>query len=820
MGKERMKSEPFPGLDLARAPLLEPAMQLHHQNLRVPHFISGGVLAMRGSSSDSGNAGGVSTSAGAATIAGLSSGSDPTDPIHLELENELQKLIVSENNLDRELVHCYSVLAQGKSLLKGAVGAGAGAGPGVYEANDISHSLSRVDLFGPAFELLSQDSKKLSFQIDECRQLSDRLSAMVRRLDMIQLRAQEALACTEDVLNLKECHLAISSALENGNLALAVSYVRQVHDIDEQAARASDDYGALQQIEAQVRDLVKAQFESAIKNSDLDEVLRLCPHLHVVGLEAAATDMFLEFIETAVFIGISAAAAPVESDNGPGRGGNEATQAAALYAEILSNIFNSAFTICQRYLPVVIQGLERTQGDILFIRRLHSKCEKEVDVVIKKYLSSRNVKGVIASLRSSTTPTSQSKSAPAPPSPAEMHAHLDELALLLQYCGSYSRYLKMLCEGAESRVREGPTPTPLVVFKGPTPFDALQQELINLFYIEGEQWLIRSAVEAFVKGLSRCASSKGSEQMVDIDGAFFVFQRCSQRAIATNNIHAACAILHVLSDHLNTDLLQQFSDSLSAVVAFVGNKMRTIMSRFLKSSAWYSGSEEPSDPSSSTGRSGYIPQGLHNALLFASSLSQETPDATTDSGSGGEGGMWGVEAHLEMLNLLETCIRYTDRLRREIAATGRSIFGDATQAQAPPQHSHISPSASKAASAKPSVLSDEMNKLQLCIEDFDSCKESLNQVSPSLRPFPPSPSLTLLSLSFTDCPTNHLEHLRPVPGPHEGRHLPHPEQERSRGGHPLPLGGRGLRPPAHGADAAQAPRRALRGPHQHLHRQP
>ena len=33
-----------------------------------------------------------------------------------------------------------------------------------------------------------------------------------------------------------------------------------------------------------------------------------------------------------------------------------------------------------------------------------------------------------------------------------------------------------------------------------------------------------------------------------LDECFFVLQRCSQRAIATNNIHAACAALHLISD--------------------------------------------------------------------------------------------------------------------------------------------------------------------------------------------------------------------------------------------------------------------------------
>jgi hypothetical protein len=686
-----------------------------------------------------------------------SSTNDTTDPIYLELETELQKLIQNEQTIDRELNHCYAQLSQGKSIYKGGISTtlplsqggvgvnesshtGGGRLVAMYESHDISFNLQRIEQFDPFYEIISQDSKKLSSQIDECRLLSDRLSAMVRRLDIIQLRAQEALACTEDVINLKECYLAISNALESHNLALAVSYVRQVHDIDEQAARASDDYGAIQNIESQVKDLVKAEFELAIKNSDLEEVLKLCPHLHVMGLETDATEMFLEFIESAIFIGITATAPADLSSRG--NTGSRNDNQAAMFAEILSNIFNTAFTICQRYLPVVIQGLERTQGDILFIRKLHQKCEQEVEVVVRKYLSSRNAKSLIASLHSPTNHSKSTTGASAP-SPAEMHSFLDEVALLLQYCGSYAKYLKMLCDGAEHRMREGShmetagkaVAPPIVVFKKSTQFDGLQQELINQFYVEGEQWLIRMAVQGFVNGLSRYAAGTDLQPSLDIDGYFFVFQRCSQRAIATNNIHAACAVLHVLSDHLSTDILQQFSNSLSAVVSEVGNKMRGIMSRFLKSSAWYSGSEEP-EGSTSSGNSGYIPQGLHNALLFASTLSREIPGASAvPSGGGGSGaeGMWGVESHLEVLNVLETCIRYTDRLRREIASTGRSVFGD----EIPPSSASAlsKPSSAKHPTGAGGALSDEMNKLQLCIEDFESCKESLAQVT--LPPAPP-----------------------------------------------------------------------------------
>lgn len=675
--------------------------------------------------------------------------SSDLDPIYLELQQELSKLIHQESQIDQELIHNYSIIAQGKSILKGyslsslgggisggsgvSGGAGTGVGTGVYESSaDITHHITHLQQYASnssITDILLQDSKKLFLQIDDCSTLSDRLSALVRRLDLIQLHAQEALACTEDVINIKEYSIIISDAIQQNNIPTAVNYIQYIHQIDEQAVKASDDYQTIQDLTLQLKDLIKSQYEIAIQQNRIDDVLKLCPYLHVVGLETDATEKFLNFIESTIFIGITASISIENHATSPGQ-----PNQAAMYAEILSNIFNTAFTICQQYLPVVIQGLERTYGDIFFIRRLHAKCEKEVDIVVKKYLSYRNVKSMITSLKAPTSNTSKSSSqTPGSsgniPSSAELHSFLDEIALILQYCSSYSKYLKMLCDGAEHRIRDVSSSSPqaptvssasqTVVFKNPTQFEALQQELVNSYYIEGEQWLVKAAVHSFTKSLSQFTTGKVKALSLDIDGYFFVFQRCSQRAIATNNIHAACAILHILSDHLNTDILQQFSDSLNVVVTHAGNKMRDIMSKFLKSSAWYSGSEEQDEAAN---KSGYIPQGLHNALLFASTLSRELPGAganpTESTASPGEG-MWGIESHMEILNLLETCIRYSDRLRREITSTGRSVFGDITEQQSTTRQS------------KQPSSSDEMNKLQLCIEDFESCKESFTQVSTS-----------------------------------------------------------------------------------------
>ena len=174
------------------------------------------------------------------------------------------------------------------------------------------------------------------------------------------------------------------------------------------------------------------------------------------------------------------------------------------------------FLSLRRHLPMVIQGMESSLGDIYFIRKLHAKCEQESGLVLKRYMKFRHIKNTISLMKTSGVNnsgvgvgiskviggggTTISKSNILP---SEIHTILDELALLIQYCCLYSKYLKQLTDGAENRKRSTNTVTslkdfntnlvessintvsdikPIVtvsVFGGPTDFDKMVDELIN-----------------------------------------------------------------------------------------------------------------------------------------------------------------------------------------------------------------------------------------------------------------------------------------------------------------------------------------------------
>ena len=58
----------------------------------------------------------------------------------------------------------------------------------------------------------------------------------------MQIRAQEALAVTEDVINIKDNKFKMKEAIESGDLPSAVSYIREVHDIGLDSAGKSSPF--------------------------------------------------------------------------------------------------------------------------------------------------------------------------------------------------------------------------------------------------------------------------------------------------------------------------------------------------------------------------------------------------------------------------------------------------------------------------------------------------------------------------------------------------------------------------------------------------
>jgi hypothetical protein len=256
----------------------------------------------------------------------------------------------------------------------------------------------------------------------------------------------------------------------------------------------------------------------------------------------------------------------------------------------------------------------------------------------------------------------------------------------------------------------------VLVFDGPTDFDKMVDELVNRYYMEGEHWLMKRGVKAAL-----CVRGDTEEGM-GLDECFFVLQRCSQRAVATNNIHAACAVLHLISDLISSDLLEQSSELLSAAASKAAPIMQDHLARFRGGAG---GSSESS--------SGSLSKGLKSAMSLVTGAGGVAVAPATDDHEEverNEDDPYGLAAVLDVFNTAEMCMRYTERLGRDVAKSGENVFGTpTTPAPAPapaPAHAHAHAHGAEAKRAATkgasSGLSPEMEKLKLCKEDFDSAQ--------------------------------------------------------------------------------------------------
>jgi hypothetical protein len=139
------------------------------------------------------------------------------------LEQELLKIKGEEATIDAELAQFF------KSGGSESSSSSRSGNTKSFASYDIPSTLKKINEFAPSFEVVEQDSKKFVNQVEDCRALSDRISGVVRRLDMMQIRSQQALACTESIIDLKNNKAKITKAIEDKNLVLAVKFIKQTH---------------------------------------------------------------------------------------------------------------------------------------------------------------------------------------------------------------------------------------------------------------------------------------------------------------------------------------------------------------------------------------------------------------------------------------------------------------------------------------------------------------------------------------------------------------------------------------------------------------
>ncbi len=314
----------------------------------------------------------------------------------------------------------------------------------------------------------------------------------------------------------------------------------------------------------------------------------------------------------------------------------------------------------------------------------------------------------------------------------------------------------MRSSGVDSATGETAPPKQeaVVVFPGPTGFDKMKDEIVSKYYLEGETWLMRNGVR---NALPR---DDGRGEGSRLDECFFVLQKCGLRAIATNDITAACAVLHYITDLTSSDLLTQATELLLSSASRIGAAMQDNMAQYKRSILSSAApAAEGGGVAESLRSAASLSSGFKSAMSLASSTIGGGGAGSAQAAGGRDGGAakddiqfhenggfwflgssggpedpWRVAGLVEAFNLLELCSRYTERLGRDVWTAGQSVFtaesgtssgvgGGGTDSKA---------AVSTTAKTRPSLQSAQLQpleKLKLCREDFEACGTAFANVS-------------------------------------------------------------------------------------------
>lgn len=669
--------------------------------------------------------------------------------IQKQIEEDLLELEKVEKDVDKELQQSFRLLREDDKQSHGSA--------------SLTGSLEKVATYEPYFEALTQDAKKLKVQIETCSELSDNLSTMIRHLDSRNMKVESAISVCSNFMNFREYKSKIEDAVAENNLPLAVSYLQNLRGVGNLTPGSSfdmgDDFKFVSVLEKEVQVLIDQAFRKAIEDQDMKAVVRYCPLLRAVNLEAEARDLFLEFAKSTIFIAISADAAEDV----------DATDAATAYAQALTTIFNTTVVIIQQYLPIVIEGMELVHGDIYFLRELHEKCQREAALIMQRYMKFRGVKDMMGPERKIDQHQGQGQGE-STESVSDTHAVLDEMSLLIQYCTSYLKYIKVIWQGAESKVRRGDDATgagaggvlSIQVFKGPTKFHNMLDSILHKYYMDGETQLLQTNVDRVIGCLSaRIAAFQqtpvgdgGAGQELkqhfesSMDECFFLLQKCCQRGISTKNTEVTQLIVRNSIDVIDKQITLVIKEYLKVANIRVHGRVKDNVAKFtgaaMKAEANAASASSALDSFLSNTFASTLNIGNRQSTAGANSgqrsatASRVAKKRGVIAGGGGDDGdadgshvndPWGLGEDISCYDIIENVGRYISRLEEELLDMVSDVY-DVTQSIGDAPDATRQRSDTGAFAPPDTGMSVEETLLHNCKAEFSKCKATFDKLIP------------------------------------------------------------------------------------------
>ncbi|GBG24200.1 Conserved oligomeric Golgi complex subunit 4 [Hondaea fermentalgiana] len=576
---------------------------------------------------------------------------------------------------------------------------------------NLEGTLASLDASIPTLQSVYAGAGKLEGRIAETRAMADVVSRRVREIDLARSRALEALAHVRRVVELRECLKGVKECMAREDLEAASDFVHRYRSSGVGHADGEDEAESSAEFKMREESLSRTALEEltrAFEARDEDKILKVCRVFAKLGQPTEGVSRLLRYrcdqLRRDVELEIELTSAeedpearhdveydPSHASGGAGSDGNGSSSPAKSYLDLLVHLLNQGAAVVQRTSSVVRRHISKSKDlQALVVSSIHAECDGLITKILRSFMERRRVEErarmIISdpsrlgeAMRLGTTGWIGNEEEERTEAIQTLDAFLDDAALMLKHTETYNQFIQG--KRADLGMADNESREYINVVQELAGYYAVMEKtymataIDTALEIEGvmERTSLPPATSrSGANGLSAGAeglhheddASRGKQVVVSTiaEDAFFVVDKCRDRATATGHTDSICAVVNHIVQVLEERVAVQLQGRVNAIRSGAQSLGLQGQEQFdrLRAAAF---SQAQQALSATQGAAG---TGAPSKSKTNSDSKQGGDDEDAES----------LRSPETTLNSLALCIVYTNRLRATLEAYADSLPDD------------------------------------------------------------------------------------------------------------------------------------------------
>jgi len=474
---------------------------------------------------------------------------------------------------------------------------------------------------------------RLETRIAETRSVADDVSKRVREIDLARSRALEALGKVRVATELRICLRGVNESMARDDLEGASEFVARFHerlrqhaspDILVNEGQASTDFSACEESLSRAASEALAR---AIEQGDDEGILRSCRVFSKLGHAEIGVSRLLQHRSEELRSDVEMKLKLTENREGRDEDGRpeygqeehdegdmgEPLNVPLTYLDLLVHLLNEAAAIIQRTCTLVKRHVSKSSKlQALVVRSIHSVSDALISEILRSFMEKRRLEERIRILLDDPgrlgeamnlgrarwiDSDSQKRQTEAIHT---LDSFLFDSALMLKHTDTYSKFIQSHCEQLNISDPES------------KEYSNSVEELAGYYTALEENYMyaaIETAleVESTMVRYDRESSDIEPKQIVVsslAEDAFFVVDKCRDRATVTGHVDSLCAVVNNIAHVLADRVAATFDNRISAIRTDASSLSAQGQEQLEKFRAAYSQAQQALSSPSKSGRRG------------------------------------------------------------------------------------------------------------------------------------------------------------------------------------------------------------------------